>query len=368
MIPFGRLTAVASLTRPTILDVARRARVSASVVSHVINGNPAHVGEATRRRVKRVIEHLGYRPLGVAKSLRRRRTYTLGLVICDTTSALFAPVARGVEAVASRAGYQVLLAHAPDSTAEREALAALAAHPVEGIIFMSISARQDSRHLAEAGGGRFPLAVINRYGATPPLTRILWDDRAGARTAVQHLLRLGHTRIGFIAGPGRGPTTRLSAVRRLEGFRLAHRAAGLALPEKLIILGDYSVEAGVLAALRLSRLARRPTAILAANDAMAMGALRGVQMAGLRCPQDIAVVGIGDPPFMAFAHPPLTTVALPVEEAGARAAECVLEQIANPRAKPRTEILPCRLVVRESCGGLGQALAPGSLRVSGGKG
>ncbi|MFI5338718.1 MAG: LacI family DNA-binding transcriptional regulator [Candidatus Methylomirabilales bacterium] len=355
------------MARPTILDVARRARVSVGVVSHVINNHPGHAGEATRRRVRRVIEQLGYRPLGVARSLRQRRTFTLGLVICDATSALFAPAARGVEAVARRAGYQVLLAHAPDSTGEREALAALAAHPVEGIIFMSVSIRQDNHHLAEAAS-RLPIAVINRYGVTRRLTRILWDDRAGAHLAVQHLLRLGHARIGFVAGPSRGPATRVSAVRRLEGFRLAHRAGGLTPVETLIVPGDYSVEAGVRAALRLCHLRRWPTAILAANDAMAMGVLRGVQVAGLRCPQDIAVVGIGDPPFMAFAHPPLTTVALPVEEAGARAAEGVLEQIANRRSPPRTEVLPCRLVVRESCGGLGQAIAPGSLRVSRGKG
>ncbi len=351
------------MARPTILDVARRACVSIAVVSHVINDNPAHVGEATRRRVKRVIEQLGYRPLGVAKSLRRRRTYSLGLVICDATSALFAPVARGVEAVASRAGYQVLLVHAPDPAAEREALATLAAHPVEGVIFMSISTRQSSHHLEEAAG-RFPIAVINRYGGTRRLTRILWDDRAGARLAVQHLLRLGHTRIGFIAGPTRGRTTRLSAVRRLEGFRLAHRGASLAVAERLIIPGDYSVEAGVRGGLRLSRLAQRPTAILAANDAMAMGVLRGGRRSGLRCPQDLAVVGIGDPPFMAFASPPLTTVALPVEEAGGRAAECVLEQIANPGVRPRTEVLPCRMVVRESCGAIEQGVAQDSPRVA----
>ena len=137
------------MSRPTILDVARRAGVSPAVVSHVINENPAHVGEATRRRVKALIAEIGYRPSGVAKSLRRRRTRTLGLVICDVTSALFAPVARGVEAVASRAGYQVLLVHAPDPAAEREALAVLAAHPVEGVILMAVSTRQKAPHLAE---------------------------------------------------------------------------------------------------------------------------------------------------------------------------------------------------------------------------
>jgi LacI family transcriptional regulator len=360
---FGLHLNEAAVARPTILDVARRARVSIAVVSHVINENPAHVGEATRRRVRRVIEQLGYRPLGVAKSLRRRRTATLGLVICDATSALFAPVARGVEAVASRAGYQVLLVHAPDPAAEREALATLAAHPVEGVIFMSLSTRQSSQHLADAAG-RFPIAVINRYEGTRRLTRILWDDRAGARLAVDHLVGLGHTRIGFITGPDKGSTARLSAIRRLEGFRAAHRRAGFPLDAKLIVPGDYTVEAGMCGAEWLCRLARRPTAILASNDTMAMGAIGGILRSRLRCPEDVAVVGIGDPSFMAFAHPPLTTVALPVEEAGARAAECVLDQLANPPGRPRTEVLPCRLVVRESCGALGQAVAQARPRVS----
>jgi DNA-binding LacI/PurR family transcriptional regulator len=336
------------MSRPTILDVARRAGVSPAVVSHVINENPAHVGEITRRRVKAVIAEIGYRPSGVAKSLRRRHTRTLGLVICDATSALFAPVARGVEAVASRAGYQVLLVHAPDPATEREALAVLAAHPVEGVILMAVSTRQKAPHLAEAG--ELPIAVINRYGVAPRFTRIRWDDRAGARLAVEHLFRLGHTRIGFIGGPRAGPAARVSAIRRLEGFRAAHRASGIPVAESMIVSGDYSVEAGVKGAERLCRLARRPTAIVASDDTMAMGALRGIRDSDLRCPEDVAVVGIGDPPFMAFAHPPLTTVALPVEEAGARAAECILEQVEDPDERPRTEILPCRLVVRASSG------------------
>jgi len=337
------------MARPTILDIARLARVSPAVVSHVVNEHPAHVGEATRRRVKRVIDALAYRPLGVAKSLRRRRTRTLGLVICDTTSALFAPVVRGVEAIARREDYQVLLVNAEDLAAEREALAALAAHPVEGIIFMSTSARQDNRHLNEAAAG-IPVAVINRYGVSRRLTRILWDDRAGTRIAVEHLVRLGHARIGFIAGPGSGAAPRLSAIRRLEGFRAALRHAGLPCDRRMIVLGDYCVEAGVQGLEWLCRLPRRPTAILAANDTMAMGALRGIVRAGLRCPEDVAVVGIGDPPFMAFAHPPLTTVALPVEEAGIQAAESLLERIADLDSPARTEILPCRLIVRASCG------------------
>ena len=350
------------MARPTILDIARRARVSPAVVSHVVNEHLAHVGEATRRRVKRVIEAFGYRPLGVAKSLRRRRTRTLGLVICDTSSALFAPVVRGVEAVARREGYQVLLVNAEDAAAEREALAALASHPVEGIIFMSTSARQANSHLAHTNG--IPVAVINRYGAPPGVTRIFWDDRAGARDAVQHLMELGHRRIALIGGP-RG---RLSATRRLEGFQVALRRAGLPCERRLIAPGDYSVEAGVQAAERLCRLPRPPTAILATNDTMAMGALRGIVRAGLRCPEDVAVVGIGDPPFMAFAHPPLTTVALPVEEAGTGAAECVLDQLREGRAAPRTEILPCRLLARESSGAVQvlQAARPGGRRFAAG--
>jgi DNA-binding LacI/PurR family transcriptional regulator len=136
----------------------------------------------------------------------------------------------------------------------------------------------------------------------------------------------------------------------LEGFRAAHRASGIPLVERLIIPGDYTVEAGVNGAQRFFRPGRRPTAVVASDDTMAMGVLRGILDSGLRCPEDVAVVGIGDPPFMAFANPPLTTVALPVEEAGARAAECILEQVEDPDERPRTEVLPCRLIVRASCG------------------
>ncbi len=334
------------MARATIQDIARRARVSAAVVSHVINGHPRHVGADTRRRVQKVIAALGYRPLGVAKSLRRRESHALGLVISDTTSALFAPVARGVETVAAREGYQVLLVNAESVAAEREAVAALAAHPVDGLIFMSTSARQDGRHLERTGG--IPVIAINRYGAPPTLLRILWDDRAGARLAVEHLMELGHRRIGFIGGP-RG---RLSATRRLQGYTAAQRAGRLAVDTRLVVSGDYSVEAGLERARRLLQLPSRPTAILVSNDTMAMGALRGIQAAGLRCPDDVAVVGSGDPPFMAFAAPPLSTVALPVEEAGRRAAERLLERIRGGETSARAEVLPCRLIVRESSGAL----------------
>jgi len=332
------------MARPTIQDTARRAGVSTAVVSHVINDHPGHVSAATRRRVRQVIAALGYRPLGVAKSLRRRESRAFGLVISNTTSALFASVARGVEAIAAREGYQVLLVNAETVAAEREALAALAAHPVDGLIFMSTSARQAGGHLARTGG--IPVAAINRYGAPPGVIRILWDDRAGARSAVQHLMELGHRRIALIGGP-RG---RLSATRRLQGYTAAHRAGGLPIDTRLVVGGDYTVEAGLAGAHGLLQAESRPTAIVVTNDTMAMGALRGIQAAGLRCPDDVAVVGIGDPPFMAFAAPPLTTVALPVEEAGRRAAERLLERIRGGRTSAPAEMLPCRLIVRESSG------------------
>ena len=332
------------MARATIQDIARRAGVSAAVVSHVTNAHPGHVGADTRRRVQKVIAALGYRPLGVAKSLRRRESRALGLVISDTTSALFAPVARGVEAVAAREGYQVLLVNAETTAAEREAVAALTTHPVDGLIFMSTSARQDSRHLADTNA--IPVVAINRYGGPPGLLRILWDDRAGARAAVQHLADLGHRRIGLIGGP-RG---RLSSTRRLQGYTAAHRAAGLTVDPRLIVGGDYTVGAGLNGVRQLLQLSSPPTAVLAANDTMAMGALHRIQAAGLRCPHDVAVVAIGDPPFMAFATPPLTTVALPVEEAGRRAAERLLELIRGGEASTPAELLPCTLIVRESTG------------------
>jgi DNA-binding LacI/PurR family transcriptional regulator len=332
------------MARPTIRDIARRTGVSIAVVSHVVNDHPGHVGADTRRRVQKVISALGYRPLGVAKSLRRRESRAFGLVISDATSALFAPVVRGVEAVTASEGYQVLLVNAETLAAEREALTALTTHPVDGLIFMSTSQQQESRHLADTNG--IPVIAINRYGGPSALIRILWDDRAGARAAVQHLLDLGHRRIGLIGGP-RG---RRSAARRLQGYTAAHRANGLPVDTRLIVGGDYTVEAGLNGVRRLLQLSSPPTAILAANDTMAMGALRGIHAAGLRCPDDVAVVGIGDPPFMAFATPPLTTVALPVEEAGRRAAERLLERIRGGETSSRAELLPCTLIVRESSG------------------
>ncbi|HMA34370.1 MAG TPA: LacI family DNA-binding transcriptional regulator [Chloroflexia bacterium] len=339
----------------TIRDVAEQAGVSVTTVSHVLNGNDDHVGPAKRDHVLEVMQALNYRPNAIARSMITRNTATIGLIINELENALFVPVIDGVNEVLRGQGYHIVLASAPDLEGEVRAIETLRAQQVDGFIFMLLSLRYPSEHLTRLKDEGVPFVVINRTLDDPGIMQIQFDDLGAGRSATEHLLSLGHTRIATISGPLAGPVPRRSALDRLQGWREALLARDLEPDAAWIADGGYTPAGGYAAAQRL--LAQGlgqpggPTALFVASDEMALGALKACHAAGVRVPADLAVTAIGDPPFATYTIPALTTLVLPVPRAGRLAARIVVAWIkAGKPPRPRRFTLSLTLRVRESCG------------------
>lgn len=329
----------------TIDDVAREASVSISTVSHVINGT-RFVAEATKERVLVAIERLGFEPSSVAQSLKRDRSHAIGLLITDISNPFFTSIVRGIEDVASRAGYSLILCNT-DENPEKELsyLRMLRRKRVDGILLASTGTPQpymDS--LVEAN---FPIVCIDRPAPGRPCDAVLVENVAGACAAVEHLIKLGHDRVGVISGLAPVGTSS----ERLEGYRQALRAHGLPEDPQLIREGNSRLDGGYRQMLELLDLPARPTAVFTTNNLMTLGALAALQTRGVAVPADLAVVGFDDFEWAIVLRPRLTTVAQPTYEIGETAARLLLERIEkSTEAPPRRVNLPTRLIVRESCG------------------
>lgn len=329
----------------TIRDVARVAGVSQSTVSRALNAS-GYVSDRTRRKVLETARALGFRPNFLARSLKRKATRTLGLVIPDITNPFFPAIVRGVEDTAVRAGYSVVLTNTDNEPErERNALAQLREKWVDGLIVVpQADAAPHLRALAAAG---VPLVVIDRIPAGLDVDAVRSDNLRGAYLAVRHLLALGHRRIAHIRGPESSSTGR----ERQQGYRQALEEAGVPCDPALVVDGDFRFKGGLRAASLLLDRRSRPTAIFAANDLMAMGALHAAAAAGIAVPAELAVVGFDDIMPAALVSPPLTTVAQATYRLGARAAELLIDRLEGRWSGPgRQVILEPELVIRSSCG------------------
>ena len=332
----------------TIRDVAREAGVSVGTVSHVLNGSKRHVSAGTREHVLSVAQSLQYRPNVIARSMVKGATATIGLVIMELNNPLFVPVTEGVESVLQPEGYNIVLASCHDMDSEMQAVETLRGRQVDGFIFMSLSVSYPNDHLLDLKKQGVPFVIINRVLEHPDINRVLIDDVKAAFDITKHLLDLGHLNIATITGPR---NVRHSAVNRHLGWEAALKERGIEPAKEWIIEGDYTYEGGLQAVRYMLQKQRYPTALFVANESMAVGALKGLNSAGLRIPQDIAVVTVGDPPFAAYTSPALTTMALPVEEAGRLAARQLVNWIKENKPDPVKEItLNAVLKIRESCG------------------
>ncbi|BDG62356.1 LacI family DNA-binding transcriptional regulator [Caldinitratiruptor microaerophilus] len=328
----------------TIRDVARAAGVSQSTVSRALNGS-GYVSPATRARVLAAAAQLHFRPSHVARSLVSKATHTLGLLLPDITNPFFPAIARGVEDAAARAGYAVILCNTDrDPAHEEHYLAILRQRQVDGLVLIASSAAVGHR-IARAD---FPAVVfVDRVPPGAEADAVVVDNREGVRTATRHLLGLGHRRIAFVGGSAGSGTSE----DRLAGYLAALAEAGLNPDPGHIRAGDFTYDGGYAAGRALLGSPDRPTAVVAANDLMAIGVLRAAAELGLRVPDDVAVVGYDDIPLAGMLNPPLTTVAQPTYEMGERAARMLLERLAGKAPpEPRRVVLPARLVVRRSCG------------------
>lgn len=334
---------------PTIADVARRAQVSRATVSRVLNRYP-HVRPRVRASVERAIGALGYRPDQVARSLARRETQTLGLVVADITNPFYAETARAIVETARGHGYNVILCNTDNlSRLQEEYVEVLRQRRVDGIIFGSVFLRDPVvERLVETG---YPCIMYNRRLHSGRGNYIVLDNVRAGYELTRHLQDLGQRRIGIIAGPREFST----AVARLQGYRKAQRAARIPMDPTLIRQGAFRLEVATRAAEELLTLRRRPTAIIARNDLLALGVIQAAGDLGLRVPEDLAVVGFDDIEIAAHREIQLTTVAQQKAEMGRLAAEGILEIIRDPQRfarNPLQRVLAPSLVVRRTCGAL----------------
>ncbi|HEX5248433.1 MAG TPA: LacI family DNA-binding transcriptional regulator [Gaiellales bacterium] len=329
----------------TIRDVARAAGVSTATAARALGGY-GHASPAARRKVSESARQLGYRPNVVARALVSRTTTTVGLVVGDIENPFFAAAARGLADVMDAHGYTVLLANADeDAGRERRAVDALRARQVDGMVVVPAPGASPE-HLAELVTAGVPLVLLDRAVVGVAADSVLVRNVAGARAAVAHLAGLGHRRIGVVSD---SPEITSSA-ERIQGYRQALRAAGIAPEPGLISIGGPTRDDGEAAALRLLDRPDRPTAVFTANNFMTVGALRAARSLGLRIPEDVALVGFDDLEWTTLVQPPVTVVRQPVADLGRVAGERLLRRLEGDAGPPKRIRLDANLIVRGSCG------------------
>ena len=328
----------------TIKDVARAAGVSVATVSRVLN-NSGPVADETRTRIFQIATELRYTPNGAARSLSMRRTGTLGVILPDLFGEFFSEVIRGLDQAAQRSRYHLLLSSSHGSRDDAATALQAMLGRVDGLVVMSphIDVGVLAAHLPES----LPVVLLNSPEADGSFDSVSVDNFGGARDMAAHLASHGHRRVAMILGP-RGNH---DACERQRGYRAALEAAGLAPDPALEVDGDFTEEGGHRAARRLLALADRPTAVFAANDSTAVGALSAFREAGVAVPGEMAVAGFDDIPIARYLTPPLASVRVEIHELGGRAMEHLVRAVERENRHERVhETVPTRVVARGSCG------------------
>jgi len=323
-------------------DVAKQVGVSVQTVSAVVNNKPG-ITEETQERVYAAIEELGYRPFSIARSMRTRRTRTIALVVSDIANPSFATMASAAEDYAHAHGYNLILYNTHDDIVRETGYIKTAVDRwVDGMIFVSAEDKMTSLNALEAAG--IPTVAIDRIPKGYDGPSVTLDNVKSGRIAAEHLLDLGHTCIAHINGP-----LRLRLAReRLAGFQQAIKARGLSPGHCVSGEGNWECMAGYKAMQKIMASDRHPTAIFAANDRMAIGAMQVIYEAGLRVPDDISVVGLDDIELAAFQNPSLTTVRQSFAELATLAVRLLLG-ILEGREPDRTQIvIEPAIIVRQS--------------------
>ena len=337
---------------PTIVDIAAEAGVAPMTVSRVINES-GYVSQAMREKVLRVVKEFNYHPNGLARSLKRQKTQVIGILLPDIANPFSAELVSGIQNRLIERGYASFISISERSTArEQMALRAMLDHRADGLIIATRETKAGNDFLLRLVERNLPLVVVGRTLNHPRVDRVTADHWSGSYHAVEHLISLGHKRIGFIGvSPING-----AGLRRYQGYLDALRENGLLIDEKLIVgpsaqsgPGYSTQDDGYAGMQKLLALKKPPTAVFARNDFTAIGAICAIRDAKRQIPDDIAVVGFDDVALAAYSTPPLTTVRQPTREQGREAARLLLERIEGGKELERREIcLECQLVVRQS--------------------
>jgi LacI family transcriptional regulator, galactose operon repressor len=328
---------------PTIKEVAARAQVSVSTVSRVLNDYP-FVSEDARRRVTEAMQELDYRPDMTARSMRTGTTGAVGFVVSDITNPVFAAIAKGADAVLHPHGYSLVLANSGgDPEHEAELVAALRQRRVDGLI--AAVADERSPGLVDRLA-RVPACVLfDREVAGSAADAVCSDHASGMNAALTHLARLGHTRVGLIAGR----LGQLGSRGRVTAFRRAGSRLGLDRDGALVITGKLSRETGYEGARELLSLGKPPTALIAGNNQLTVGALEALHAQGIEVPAELSFVACDDIDLTRMHDPPIDVIGRDAEEHGRAAAELLLRRLEDPHGPPRRVVLPTSFVRRASC-------------------
>ena len=333
----------------TMKEVAKRAGVSIGTVSHVLSGT-VPVSRKRRERVLTAVRNLRYHPNHIARSLKVRSTRTLGMIISDITNPFFSQMVRGAEDAALERGYLLLTFNSDDrEDREHQVLAVLRRRRVDGVLLVVAPSVKPPSHIRGALAGGIPIVCLDRLPPGIRTDSVTVDNVEGARHCIDHLIGLGHRRIGIITGSLSLQTAR----ERLEGYRRALSLARIPVDSSLILEGDYRAESGYRLARRLLAGRSRPTALFISNSMMGLGVLKALEEIGFECPRDIALATFDDLPLTEAFRPHLTAVAQPAYLIGYQGAELLIQRIDSkkPRGRPVQIRLPTKLIVRESTGG-----------------
>lgn len=338
----------------TIRDVAERAEVSVASVSRVLNG-AGPVTEATRERVLKAVEALQYVPHSGARSLSTSKTQTIGVILPDLYGEFFSELIRGMDVAARALHYHLIVSSSHDDAEEASAAIRSMRGRVDGLIVLS--PHLDAANLASNLAGRTPVLLMNG-GADAGRASIIVDNHGGAVAAVRHLIAGGRKRIAHIAGP----TGNLEAEARLAGYLEAMAEAGL---PTTVVDGQFTKASGHEAGAELAAREPRPDAVFAANDNMAVGAMLALRERGLRCPEDVALVGFDDVPLASLVHPALTTLKIEIAETGRHALERLVRLIdgSGGAADAGCQVIRPELVARQSSAPINQPVTGGRPRV-----
>jgi len=332
----------------TMRDVAEHAGVSVTTVSHYIN-KTRRVSDELQMRISAAMEALNYQPNALARSLRRKITHSLGIIIPDSANPFFAEVARGIEDASFEQDYNVFLCNT-DGNPKKELIYAnvLVEKQVDGILFVASAgtAHDLMRTLAQR---KIPLVLVDRDLPDVEADSVLVNNRLGGYQATRHLIDLGHRRIGCIAGP----SALTPSAERVTGYRQALAECSIPIDESLIVKGSFHYQSGFEAAQKLLSLPEPPTAIFACNDLMAVGAISAAIKSGRSVPGQLSVVGFDDIQLASYVNPPLTTVAQPTYDVGMLAAKLLMERLQDRDLPPRRQYLETQLVIRESTAAVG---------------
>ncbi len=339
----------------TIKDVAKKAGVSIATVSHVIN-KTRYVSKETKEKVIEAINELDYFPNVIAKSLRGKKTGTIGLILCDMLNPFFSEILHGIEAFLSEEGYDLLLTNT-NYIVEKENKASemFYSKSVDGVIIAL--GGNNSRPIEYLLARNIPVVLIDKIIPELKVDAVIVNNVEGSRNLINHVVKIGHSRIGIISGP----THSYTGMERLNGYYQSMRENSLPIEDDLIKIGDFKEESGYILANELINMDNPPTIIYVCNNMMALGAMRALYERKIDIPKDMGIVIFDDLPWFPYVKPPLTVIAQPLFDLGKEAVKILIQRIKKKtkRVKPEIIILEPKLLVRESAGEL---LSPNNIK------